>query len=102
MNLGTRTFEDELVFHFARKKITFVDAQGLTIKPPKPNGMKLEMFVFGVFLFAKRFAVLEVVRDEELSPLQHRLRRPGDELSRPALAANAFPQARDCDRGGGC
>lgn len=68
---GTRTFEDELAFHIARKKIPFVDEQGQTIKPSKPNGMKLEMFVFDVFPFTKRFAVLEVARNEEFSPLKN-------------------------------
>ncbi|EPS96677.1 hypothetical protein FOMPIDRAFT_1150677 [Fomitopsis schrenkii] len=68
---GTRTFEDELAFHIARKKIPFVDAQGQTVRPAKPNGMKLEMFVFDVFPFTKRFAVLEVARNEEFSPLKN-------------------------------
>ncbi|EKM61610.1 uncharacterized protein PHACADRAFT_248306 [Phanerochaete carnosa HHB-10118-sp] len=65
------TFEDELAFHIARKKIPYVGEDGATIKPTKPNGMKLEMFVFDVFPFTKRFAVLEVARNEEFSPLKN-------------------------------
>ena len=68
---AVESFEDELAFHIARKKIPFVDEQGQTIKPSKPNGMKLEMFVFDVFPFTKRFAVLEVARNEEFSPLKN-------------------------------
>jgi len=65
-------FEEELAFHIARKKIPHVDLEsGEAVKPTKPNGMKLEMFVFDVFPFTERFAVLEVVRNEEFSPLKN-------------------------------
>ncbi|KAI0673774.1 nucleotide-diphospho-sugar transferase [Trametes maxima] len=69
---AVEAFEDELAFHIARKKIAHVDvASGAAVKPAKPNGMKLEMFVFDVFPFTKRFAVLEVARAEEFSPLKN-------------------------------
>ncbi|KAH9947129.1 nucleotide-diphospho-sugar transferase [Amylocystis lapponica] len=64
-------FEDELAFHIARKKIPHVDAAGRAVRPAAPNGMKLEMFVFDVFPFTRRFAVLEVARNEEFSPLKN-------------------------------
>jgi UDP-N-acetylglucosamine/UDP-N-acetylgalactosamine diphosphorylase len=65
-------FEEELTFHVAYKKITHVDLEtGDLVKPNKPNGMKLEMFVFDVFPFTERFAVLEVARNEEFSPLKN-------------------------------
>jgi UDP-N-acetylglucosamine/UDP-N-acetylgalactosamine diphosphorylase len=66
------SFEDELAFHIARKKIPHVNLEtGETVKPSKPNGMKLEMFVFDVFPYTKRFAVLEVARYDEFSPLKN-------------------------------
>ncbi|CCM04463.1 uncharacterized protein FIBRA_06643 [Fibroporia radiculosa] len=68
---STKDFEEELAFHIARKKIPYVDASAQTVKPSKPNGMKLEMFVFDVFPFTKHFAVLAVVRNEEFSPLKN-------------------------------
>jgi UDP-N-acetylglucosamine/UDP-N-acetylgalactosamine diphosphorylase len=65
-------FEEELAFHIARKKIPHVDLEtGAAVKPSKPNGMKLEMFVFDVFPYTERFAVLEVERNEEFSPLKN-------------------------------
>ncbi|KAI0275228.1 nucleotide-diphospho-sugar transferase [Gloeopeniophorella convolvens] len=69
---GVEAFEEELAFHIARKKIAHVAlADGAAVKPAKPNGMKLEMFVFDVFPFTARFAVLEVARSEEFSPLKN-------------------------------
>ncbi|KAI0785376.1 UDP-N-acetylglucosamine diphosphorylase [Irpex lacteus] len=66
------SFEDSLAFHIARKKIPYVDTTtGQTVKPTSPNGMKLEMFVFDVFPFTTKFAVLEVARNEEFSPLKN-------------------------------
>lgn len=66
------SFEEQLAFHIARKKIPYVDLKTKAIvNPTKPNGMKLEMFVFDVFPFTEHFAVLEVVRKEEFSPLKN-------------------------------
>ncbi|KAG6910488.1 hypothetical protein DXG01_009907 [Tephrocybe rancida] len=66
------SFEEELAFHIARKKIAHFDLKTKEIiKPTKPNGMKLEMFVFDVFPFTEAFAVLEVARKEEFSPLKN-------------------------------
>ncbi|KAF8935563.1 UDP-N-acetylglucosamine diphosphorylase [Dissophora ornata] len=66
------SFESELEYHIARKKIKTVDlATGQTIAPKQVNGMKLEMFVFDVFPFTQRMAVFEVDRREEFSPLKN-------------------------------
>ncbi|KAF9295915.1 UDP-N-acetylglucosamine pyrophosphorylase [Linnemannia elongata] len=66
------SFEGDLEYHIARKKIKTIDMQtGDIIAPKQVNGMKLEMFVFDVFPFTERMAVFEVDRREEFSPLKN-------------------------------
>ncbi|KAI9719256.1 MAG: hypothetical protein M1812_003586 [Candelaria pacifica] len=64
----------KLPHHVAKKKIPCVDIEnGETIKPEKPNGVKLEQFVFDVFprLELDKFACMEVKREDEFSPLKN-------------------------------
>lgn len=64
-----------LPYHIASKKIPNVDLSTGVVdaKPTKPNGIKLEQFVFDVFptLDFTQFACLEVSRSEEFSPLKN-------------------------------
>lgn len=60
-----------LPFRRAEKAIGFVDEQGRTAKPDKPNGVKLETFVFDVMPLAKNPLLLEIERGEEFSPVKN-------------------------------
>ncbi|PGG98181.1 hypothetical protein AJ79_08951 [Helicocarpus griseus UAMH5409] len=63
-----------LPHHVARKKIPCVDIKtGEVVKPERPNGIKLEQFVFDVFplLPLDKFACIEVKREDEFSPLKN-------------------------------
>ncbi|EHK25289.1 UDP-N-acetylglucosamine pyrophosphorylase [Trichoderma virens Gv29-8] len=64
----------KLPHHVARKKIPATDLEtGELIKPAKPNGIKLEQFVFDCFplLPLDKFACMEVNRADEFSPLKN-------------------------------
>lgn len=66
-----RQYETDLKLHVAEKKIPFINESGERITPTSPNGIKLEKFVFDVFPFSTNFAIWEVLRSEEFSPLKN-------------------------------
>ncbi|KAF9930665.1 UDP-N-acetylglucosamine pyrophosphorylase [Linnemannia zychae] len=64
--------QDLLIYHVATKRIPYVClTTGKEIEPAKPNGIKLEQFIFDSFTLAKRFACLEVERESEFSPMKN-------------------------------
>lgn len=63
----------QLPYHVAKKKIPYYDYEANTIKnPDKPNGIKLEQFVFDSIPMSKNAIFYETIREIEFSPLKNK------------------------------
>jgi len=58
-------------FHVARKKVPYLDANGVVQQPARENALKFEMFIFDVLPMAERSIVVETGRREEFEPLKN-------------------------------
>jgi len=61
----------KLPFHRADKKIPHVDANGETVEPDAPNGVKFEMFVFDALPLARNPVIIEAARADDFSPVKN-------------------------------
>jgi UDP-N-acetylglucosamine/UDP-N-acetylgalactosamine diphosphorylase len=78
-----------LPFHTAIKKIPHVDEQGRPVTPEKPNGVKLETFVFDALPLASNSIVLETLREEEFAPVKNATGTDSAEVTERMMIARA-------------
>ena len=77
-----------LPYHVANKKIPFFDfATWRVVEPQKPNGIKLEKFIFDVFPRAQRLLAFNTVREEEFSPVKNATGSDSPESARRHVSA---------------
>jgi len=60
-----------LPYHKAIKKVPCIDENGCKVKPAENNAAKFEMFIFDALKHAGKSIVMEVVREEEFSPVKN-------------------------------
>lgn len=63
--------DGKMPFHFARKKVPYLDSNGKVINPTKENALKFELFIFDVLPQAQRWILVETTREEEFAPLKN-------------------------------
>jgi UDP-N-acetylglucosamine/UDP-N-acetylgalactosamine diphosphorylase len=78
IHIINRTFVEKLnsdgfslPLHRAVKKIPHIDGNGESVKPAKPDGVKLETFVFDAVPLASKSIILETLRSEEFAPTKN-------------------------------
>ena len=76
-----------LPYHRAEKAIPHVDASGREVKPSEKNGIKFETFVFNALAEARNSVTMEVLREEEFSPVKNAEGEDSPATSRRDLTA---------------
>lgn len=66
-----KDFETDLKLHVAKKKIAYVNENGDRIVPKDVTGVKVEKFVFDVFMYSDQFVTWQVPREEDFSPVKN-------------------------------
>jgi UDP-N-acetylglucosamine/UDP-N-acetylgalactosamine diphosphorylase len=61
----------QLPFHFAHKKVPYVDEGGRSVEPDKPNAIKFEQFIFDLLPAAEQSLVVEVDEQAVFAPLKN-------------------------------
>ncbi len=80
-----------LPLHKARKKVPFVNDDGVRVEPSAPNAIKMETFVFDAIPMARASVVLETDRAEEFAPIKN---ADGDDSPVTSIAAQSARAAR--------
>jgi UDP-N-acetylglucosamine/UDP-N-acetylgalactosamine diphosphorylase len=78
-----------LPLHKAVKKIPYINERGERINPDKPNGIKLESFVFDALPLASKSIILQTERSEEFAPTKNAAGVDSAETTRQMMAARA-------------
>ncbi len=78
-----------LPLHRAVKEVPHIDLQGNFVEPDRPNGVKLESFVFDALPLASRSVILQTIREEEFAPTKNTTGVDSVETTRQMMVARA-------------
>lgn len=92
----------QLPLHVARKNVAFVDENGELQQPSdasKPNGIKLERFIFDALPLAAQTLIVEGDRAREFNPVKNKSGSDSADTAREALIriANEWLRHAGCD-----
>ncbi len=77
----------DLPWHRADKKVAYVNAEGVEVKPEAPNAVKLESFIFDALPLASSTIILEADRKECFAPTKNATGVDSAESCREMLCA---------------
>ncbi len=60
-----------LPYHEALKKVPCIDEEGNKVNPVENSAVKFEMFIFDALRYAGKSIIMEVVREDEFSPVKN-------------------------------
>ena len=63
---------NELPYHFAHKKASFLNEDGKLIKPEEPNAYKYEAFIFDGFNYFDDISILRGCREKDFAPIKNK------------------------------
>jgi UDP-N-acetylglucosamine/UDP-N-acetylgalactosamine diphosphorylase len=78
-----------LPLHRAVKKIPHIDTQGHHVEPKKPNGVKLESFIFDALPLAEASIILQIERQEQFAPTKNATGEDSVETTRRMMVERA-------------
>jgi UDP-N-acetylglucosamine/UDP-N-acetylgalactosamine diphosphorylase len=78
-----------LPLHRAVKKVPHIDLDGNHVEPKKPNGVKLESFIFDALPLAGRSIILEIARSEQFAPTKNATGEDSVETTQRMMVARA-------------
>jgi UDP-N-acetylglucosamine/UDP-N-acetylgalactosamine diphosphorylase len=96
IHIISRTFAEKLnakgfslPLHRAVKEIPHIDENGKPVEPDRPNGVKLESFIFDALPPASRSVILETIRSQEFAPTKNAAGVDSVETTRQMMVARA-------------
>ncbi len=78
-----------LPLHRAVKKIPHIDASGNPVEPKKPNGIKLESFIFDALPLSDASVILQIEREEQFAPTKNATGEDSAETTRRMMVERA-------------
>lgn len=85
-----------LPFHFAKKKVPYLNESGQWVEPAAPNAVKFERFIFDCLPLAERVTVVETSRVEEYEPVKNAEGEHSPDVVRRAISRKAASWLAQC------
>ena len=74
-----------LQYHKAHKKYSYIDENGKMIEPEEPNAYKFEYFIFDSFEFFNQISIVRGKREEDFAPVKNK-----EGVDSPATASKLY------------